>query len=120
MQMDRMMGMGVTARQVRQVAAAVEGMTALAHRLGVSHPTAQRWLQELGLQYRPAPRRTGQANRRISDAQVRDAVLSDLSLHQAAFALGVSGAALHMRARRIGLPTDRAGREALRSGRIAA
>lgn len=57
---------------------------------------------------------------RASDAQVLAALLLPLSLEAAARTVGICGAALHVRARRLGLPTTPAGRAALRAERMAA
>jgi len=116
----RVIGLGVRADQASAVVAAHAGLEAIARRLGVSTATARVWRRELGLTVRPAPRGSSTyPQRRLTNAQVEAAIESSLSLHRAAFELDVTAAALHVRARRLGLPTDQAGRAALREGACA-
>lgn len=113
----RVIGLGVRVEQVSDVVAAHAGLEAVAMRLGVAPATARAWCRELGLTVRPAVK--GEQScpaRRVTNAQIEAAIRSPLSLHRAAFELDVTAPALHTRARRIGLPTDQAGRAALREG----
>lgn len=116
----RFMEFGITERQARDVLATVPGWECAARKLGVSVEVTRAWAERLGVEppaYCP-PRQPWRQT--ITDAQAREAILGPLSLGRAAHELGVSTAALHARARRLGLPTDPAGRAALRASRLAA
>ncbi len=113
----RVIGLGVRADQVSAVVSEHAGLEAVARRLEVAPSTARVWCRELGLTVRPAVRGAqAYPTLRVTNAQVEAAILSPLSLHRAADEFDVTAVALHTRARRLGLPTDQAGRAALREG----
>lgn len=115
MQVWREVGSGVTVPDVRRVVAATVGVGAVARRLGVSEYTAHRWARLAGVAIRALPPTTRLPDRqRVTDAAVTAAIQGPLSLRRAAAALGVTPPALQSRARYLGLPTDPAGRAALR------
>ena len=113
MRFDRELGHGVLESQLRAVAARAHGLSDIAARLGVEPAQAREWLVSLGTGPRPP------AHQVMTAQDVLAAILSTNSLHHYAHEAGVSPAALHTRARRTGLPTDPAGRAALRAQRMA-
>ncbi|GJE46999.1 hypothetical protein GOFOIKOB_0018 [Methylobacterium tardum] len=115
MQIWREVGSGVSVPDVRRVVAATVGVGAVARRLGVSQYTAHCWAQLAGVAIRAVPPTARLPDRqRMTDADVAAAIQGPLSLRRAAAALGVTPPALQSRARYLGLPTDTAGRAALR------
>ncbi|WP_139239456.1 MULTISPECIES: hypothetical protein [unclassified Methylobacterium] len=105
----------MTVPDVRRVVAATVGVGAVARRLGVSQYTAHRWARLAGVAIQAVPPTARMPERqRVSDTDVAAAIRSPLSLRAAAAALGVTPPALQSRARYLGLPTDPAGRAALR------
>lgn len=99
--------------RVRAAAARCKSLGEIAVNLGVTPDVAKEWLVGLGTREMPP-------YHKVMTAQaVMEAILSPVSLHRAAHEAGVSPAALFMRAKRMGLPTDRAGRAALREQRMA-
>ncbi|MDE4912237.1 hypothetical protein PQI07_16270 [Methylobacterium sp. 092160098-2] len=106
-------GCGLKFADVRGVVASTIGVDAVARRLGVSRNTARKYSRFAGVRIRPATARHVWSQR-VTDADVEGAIRGPLSLRAAAAALGVTSPSLLARARYIGLPTDPAGRAALR------
>lgn len=99
--------------RVREAAARCRSLDEIAASLGVTLDVAREWL--LALSAKPV----SPYHKVMTPVDVVEAILSPVSLHRAAHAAGVSPAALHTRARRMGLPTSPAGRAALREQRMA-
>ena len=110
-------GLGILAHQVRAVVEAYQGVGRVAARLGVEPHEARAMAALAGVEIRSS--HGGGTPPKVSKDQVRAAVLSEAPLAATARRLGITPAGLHLAARRLGLPTDPAGRAAYRQGEAA-